>query len=260
MSNLALVKSSIRTGSARRADALSHLLLSGGSDAEESRLLDEVARSPHPSGLIHVVASYRLATVERHYGLCYRRIQSVFAPLGLTSIVMWTNLENKTDRDLHPFLLSTSGAGTSPRCWISFKRPPSYLSCVGSLTEEGIVYGTSAGAMILGQGPLTAVHAATSHHSLAEAQGLGFIPEFFLRCHYAPVDDPLIASSVEHRQRPIIALSDGAGLHVRDGVISVVGFDPAVVFTATARHVFPPVSLVLLEFSRNVVRGSDDSG
>jgi len=86
------------------------LLLSGGGSAEDSRLLDQL--------LVQLTAKGRMLYVpialdphQMTYASCYAWIRSVFTPLGLDRITMWSNLSAKTEADLNPFAALYIGGG-----------------------------------------------------------------------------------------------------------------------------------------------------
>lgn len=88
------------------------LLLSGGGSAEDSHLLDQL--------LVQLTAKGRMLylpiALDPHYmpyASCYEWIRSVFTPLGLDRITMWSDLSAKTEADLNPFAALYIGGGNT---------------------------------------------------------------------------------------------------------------------------------------------------
>jgi dipeptidase E len=78
------------------------LLLSGGGSAEDSLLLDQL--------LVHLTAGGNMLYLpiamdpdQRPYASCYQWIRSVFTPLGLDHITMWSDVSTKMADDLEAF-------------------------------------------------------------------------------------------------------------------------------------------------------------
>src|ERR1051326_1139283 len=79
------------------------LLLSGGGSAQDSLLLDQLLVQLTTRGLM-VYLPIALDPHQRPYASCYQWIRSVFTPLGLDRITMWSDISAaKTEEDLKPF-------------------------------------------------------------------------------------------------------------------------------------------------------------
>jgi dipeptidase E len=92
----------------------------------------------------------------------------------------------------------------------------------------GSVYGGSAGAILLGASIKTAPEASSSEFEAAK--GLDVLHGYSVVCHYdAAVREPVL-DFVGVTGRPVVALPERAGLHVRwDGRATSVGYEPVVV-------------------------------
>ena len=222
------------------------LLLSGGGSAEDSRLLDQL--------LVQLTAKgsmvYLPIAMDHHqmpYTSCYRWITSVFFPLGLDQISMWSDIAAKTEDDLKPFSALYIGGGNTFKLLRDLKQTRFDQAIQRFLHHGGIFYGGSAGAIICGRDISTASLLDRNDVGLEDTTGLDLLQGASIWCHYQPTDDQHIRNALERLQPPIIALSEKAGLYVQDNVVLAVGFEPVVVFHHDVRRTFPPSSVVPIE-------------
>jgi dipeptidase E len=110
----------------------------------------------------------------------------------------------------------------------------------------GIVYGGSAGAIILGRNIMTAAHSDVNAVGLQDTAGLDLFNGYSVRCHYQPADDARIQAYIERSTFPIIALSEQAGVLAQDGRVIALGTVPTVVFQARTRQTVTPSSILII--------------
>ncbi|GHO58521.1 Type 1 glutamine amidotransferase-like domain-containing protein [Ktedonobacter robiniae] len=221
------------------------LLLSGGGSAEDSLLLDQLLVQLTAKGPM-VYLPLALDPQQRPYASGYEWIGSVFTPLGLDHITMWSDVSAKTVDDLNPFAALYIGGGNTFKLLRDLKEARFDQVIRHFLHSGGIVYGGSAGAIICGRDISTASLLDRNDVGLEDATGLDLLQGASVWCHYQPTDDQQIRSFAERLQHPIIALDEKTGLYVQDDVVLAVGFEPVVVFHQDARRTFPPSSVVLI--------------
>jgi dipeptidase E len=222
------------------------LLLSGGGSAEDSRLLDQL--------LVQLTAKGRMLYVpialdphQMPYAPCYEWIRSVFTPLGLDRITMWSDLSAKTEADLNPFAALYIGGGNTYKLLHDLKQARFDQTIRIFLQHGGVVYGGSAGAIVCGRDISTASLLDRNDVGLEDTTGLDVLQGASVWCHYQPTDDQRIHSASKRLQHPIIALSEKTGVYVHDNIMLAVGFEPVAVFQHNVRRTFPPSSVVLIE-------------
>ncbi|MEK4670125.1 Type 1 glutamine amidotransferase-like domain-containing protein [Niallia sp. FSL R7-0271] len=81
---------------------------------------------------------------------CYKWINSVFKPLGIQEITMWTDLSNKTLEDLKQFSAIYIGGGNTFSLLNAIQISKLDKVLEEYIENEGVIYGGSAGAIILG--------------------------------------------------------------------------------------------------------------
>ena len=183
------------------------LLLSGGGSAEDSHLLDQL--------LVQLTAKGRMLYVpialDPHhipYASCYEWIRSVFTPLGLDRITMWSDLSAKTEADLNPFSALYIGGGNTYKLLRDLKQARFDQAIRLFLQHGGVVYGGSAGAIVCGRDISTASLLDRNEVGLEDTTGLDVLQGASVWCHYQPTDDQRIHSATERLQHPTIALSE----------------------------------------------------
>jgi dipeptidase E len=220
------------------------LIVAGGGGAEESRPLDEMLVRLIPVGHPLLYLPIALDPQARAYEKCLDWLRSVFVPLGLDQIVMWTDVTGKSDAELEPYAAAYIGGGNTFKLLYTLKRT-GFAASLGRFIERGgIVYGGSAGAAILGRDIMTTAHMDANDIGLHDTTGLDLLGGYAVWCHYRPSDDAGIATYVAQSTFPVIALSERAGVWAHDGQVMALGYEPTLVFRAHTRHTYAPSSLL----------------
>lgn len=95
--------------------------------------------------------------------------------------------------------------------------------------EGGVIYGGSAGAIILGNN-INTVKEENDNKYLFE-EGLNLFGNYSIRCHYNPdTDITKIALFIKRSNLPVIALPESTGVIIEDGRAKVVGDEPLYLF------------------------------
>ncbi|BCB03601.1 hypothetical protein KH172YL63_17340 [Bacillus sp. KH172YL63] len=168
------------------------LFLSGGGDREQTREIDaafaaEVDRSKP-------VLYIPVAMDESHisYDSCYEWIKRTLFPLGLREISMWVDLSQRTIEELRGFSAVYIGGGNTYSLLKNFSETGFHTLLDKFLAEGGIVYGGSAGAIIMGASILTCAHMDENAVGLNSFNGLSLMEDYSIWCHYEEKDDPLV--------------------------------------------------------------------
>lgn len=93
-----------------------------------------------------------IATLEENYESYFRWIKSVFEPFNFNNIIMWTDLSNnKVMDDLKDCSSIFIGGGNTYKLLNELRRTGFDNVLKTFIDQGGIVYGGSAGAIILGK-------------------------------------------------------------------------------------------------------------
>ncbi len=223
-----------------------HVIVAGGGNAEDSAPADDVfARSIHT----HQSILYLPIALDPHrhpYATCLAWLRSVFGPRGLHNISMWSDITGKTDEDVAPYAAVYIGGGNTFTLLHMFQST-GFLHVLRRFIERGgIVYGGSAGAIMLGRDIRTAAHMDPNDVRVTDSAGLNVLSGHAIWCHYQPADDMHIRAYVGQCGFPVIALSERAAVSARADQIVALGYDPTLVFDTQTRQVYGPSALITL--------------
>ncbi len=125
------------------------LFLSGGGNAEQSEPINKhfVEQMKSSPSLLYIPIAGDPSI--RPYVECLNYVKSMFNPLGVSEIEMWTDLEGKTLDDLKKFSGVYISGGDPLKLLEEFKSSGFSIVLTQYFQGGGIIYGQSAGALIL---------------------------------------------------------------------------------------------------------------
>ncbi|RPJ25722.1 MAG: peptidase E [Chloroflexi bacterium] len=202
------------------------IALAGGGGAEDSRLLDEVFASwVGPRGrLLYLPIALR---GMRSYESCLEWITGTFAPLNITRIIMWTDLAEHKVTELKEFEAIYIGGGNTYSLLAQLIDSGFDHHLKTYAYEGGIVYGGSAGAVVLGKDIRTVTYMDRNDIGLTEVNCLNLARDHSILPHYQPEMDKLIAEFAQKHRQPVLAISERSGVVIESGRMRTVGFEPA---------------------------------
>ncbi len=202
------------------------IALAGGGGAEDSRLLDEVFASwigPRGRLLYWPIALRGL----RPFQACFDWVKAIFVPLNITDITMWTDLAEHRAGDLEAFDAVYIGGGNTYSLLAQLAENGFDRSLKAYLAEGRAIYGGSAGAAVLGRDIQTVAHLDSNEIGLENTSGLNLADGHDIWVHYQAKDDTLIEAYVREHQRPVLAISERAGIVIEAANIRAAGFEAA---------------------------------
>ncbi|WP_282137234.1 Type 1 glutamine amidotransferase-like domain-containing protein [Rossellomorea aquimaris] len=213
-----------------------NLFLSGGGDKEQTEVLDKVFVSAIDLNkpMLYIPIGVQ---GEIPYEDCYKWIHSVFNPLGINGIEMWTDLEAKSLEDLKKFSSIYIGGGNTFYLLNTFRETGFDKILKEFVDNKGIVYGGSAGAIIFGRDILTASYMDPNHTNLKTFEGFNYIDNYSVWCHYETSNDSLIKEYVNKYGVSVLALPEEAGIIMNEGTLKVIGSSPAYIFRNGDKYV-----------------------
>jgi len=212
------------------------IALAGGGGAEDSRLLDEVFASwlgPRGRLLYWPIALGGL----RPFQACFDWIRALFLPLNITDITMWTNLSEHRAGDLEAFDAVYIGGGNTYYLLSQLVESGFDRSLKAYLAEGRAIYGGSAGAAVLGKDIQTVCHLDSNDIRLGNTSGLNLADDHDIWVHYQANDDAMIEAYVREHQRPVLAISERAGIVIESAKIRAAGFESAYRFDGQTKQV-----------------------
>jgi dipeptidase E len=221
------------------------LILSGGGGPEDSKEIDIffVGLLPKNPNILYIPIA--INTVKHPYVDCFNWVKSVFEPLGINKITMWIDLNGKKSEDLKNFDAIYIGGGNTFKLLNDFRRTGFDKLLLRFIKESGIVYGGSAGAIILSREIDAAeLRGDTNDVGLKDTSGLDLTNGFQVWCHYTKDQDKQIVKYMKGKNFKIIALSERSGIYVNDSHIKCLGSDNVIVFDKEKKITYTPNSII----------------
>jgi dipeptidase E len=210
------------------------IALAGGGGAEDSRLLDETFASwIGPEGkLLYLPIALRGI---RSFESCLEWITTTFASLNITRISMWTELAEHAVNELEEFDAVYIGGGNTYSLLAELINSNFDRHLKAYVQKGGIIYGGSAGAVVLGKDIRTVSHMDRNHIGLEAVNCLNLANDHSIWPHYQTRDDRLIEEYVKNYEQPVLAISDRSGVVIEAGTMRIVGFEPSYRFDEQGR-------------------------
>jgi dipeptidase E len=205
------------------------MALAGGGDARDSRLLDEVfAGWLGPAGsLLYLPLALRGVG---SFQAGYEWVLNTFAPLGVKNITMWTEFSGHSGDDLDPFDGIYIGGGNTFSLMAQLIESGFDAHIKSYVNSGNVVYGGSAGAIVLGRDIRTARHLDPNDVNLEQTGCLDLADGWTIWPHYVPQDDPLIFAYNQFYTEPVLALSERSGVVLDETGLHSMGYYPVYKF------------------------------
>lgn len=202
------------------------LLLAGGGDADDSWPLDE--RLVKQIGGSATMGYIPVAMPPKKYPDCEEWITSVFDQHGLANIEMWTSLTEVDADNVADVSAVYIGGGNTYRLLDKLRTTKTDLLLREFVSDGGLLYGGSAGAIICGETIETTPD--ENRVGLTDYTGLGLLPDIDVWCHYEDNDTEDVHEYATTSGQTVIALPERSGVSVTATRYKVVGHEPISVF------------------------------
>ncbi len=207
------------------------IFISGGGSEKESYPLDkEFVQSiiGDRKSILYIPIAMDADSVK--YEACYNWITNSLTTLSseFINITMWTNLNDKTGDDLNKFDAVYIGGGNTFKLLQHIYESNFFIILKEFINKGGIIYGGSAGAIIMGKNIDTVSEENDKNYKYSE--GLSVIGDYSIISHYQENIDKKIEEYIAIYNNPVIALSEKSGVKITGNIMKVVGYDSAIVF------------------------------
>jgi dipeptidase E len=207
------------------------LILAGGGDPKDSRQLDQfynkLLKNKRLLFLPQAVAP-RLWSYERAY--YWLRKNPV---LHNVKIRMWKSLEGRSYSELDGFDTIYLMGGNTFQLLHQLQKT-GFLQKLYEFIQSGrIVYGISAGAIVLGKDIRTALigkEADKNTVGLRNLDGLDLLNGYNVHPHYNPINDKELFEHLQERHVPFLAISEKSGVYVKNNTMKAIGYEPVYLF------------------------------
>ncbi len=205
------------------------IYLSGGGDESQSFSLDEYFFNKLPKGghFLYIPVALRGSDLYPTAQLWLAKVLELHGRSDLTFETAGNLLRYKNG-DIEKFNAIYIGGGNTWSLMRELKDScfTNYLSKY--LEAGGLVYGGSAGAIILGRRIDT--HDDENKISYKDTSGLDLLNHFSIACHYKDEQSNRFEEWSEHNNSSIICLQEEAGLIIENGSALCVGTKPCTIY------------------------------
>ena len=223
---------------------MSKIFLSGGGHANKTKKLDKLFEANIPEGMPMLYIPIAMPQKTLTFGQCYDWIKVVFPDVRID---MWTDLSSRKSEDLLQYGAVYFGGGNTYYLLYHICKTKFDKSLKRYYRSGGIMYGGSAGAIIMGKDIHTAGFGGDADRNevgIKELDGLNLVNGYSVQCHYTSADDKELMNYSKKFKVSVIALPDDTGLVVDGKKMLVIGESNAVVFTKTSKVVYIPNSTI----------------
>jgi len=206
------------------------LILAGGGDATRSAKVDTFYRSLNPGQRTIACIPQAIAPAEGAWERVERWLLERPALEGFDAHTIGdlAGVEPTTLSSFHSIFIMGGDTFTLLAC----VKAAGFGSKLKAVLDEVPIYGTSAGAIILGHDIESAQVGPESDENAAGLLDLGafnLLDGYNAYTHFTPEQSRLLADFCKRANRPCIALGEGAGVFVEDQEVTNIGADPVVI-------------------------------
>ena len=223
------------------------LFLSGGGHANKTKKLDNLFYSKLPKSKRLLYVPIAMPKEIFSQGDCFDWITQVFPKFGTDKIDMWTNLDNRNYEHLNEYGAVYFGGGNTFSLLNHLRKSGFDKLLLKYYKNGGIIYGGSAGAIILGNEIGTAYFGGDADENfvkLKDLKGLRLVKNFSIQCHYTQIDDVDAFNYVNKNNINIVALPEETGLYVNGIEMKVIGDKSAAVFNKSSKKIYKPNTFI----------------
>jgi dipeptidase E len=184
------------------------ILLGGGGSAEDERPIFERFAAWVGAGRV----LYLPIAAERPGSAHLAWVTSVLSPLGVRHTDMWTTFAGHQPGELAAYAGLFIGGGNT--YWLLHQlRASGFGDAIRQYAQQGgVVYGGSAGAIVLGANISTCAHIDHNDVGITDLHGLDLLDGHAVWCHYRAADFPLTQVFVRRTRLPTYLLAETTGL------------------------------------------------
>ncbi len=157
---------------------------------------------------------------------------NIFQPHNHDNFEMWTSLKDKSIKDLEGVKGIIIGGGNTFRLLKEFRNSNFSELLKYFIENEGIVYGISAGAIILTKSIITAKPIDNNKENLRNLEGINFLNNLGIFCHYEKKYDKDISNIIKKRYMNVVGLPEGCGVYINNKTQKIIGNNPATLFSS----------------------------
>ena len=222
-----------------------HLFVGGGAEGKipelDKKFALELSKQREKKLLYLPIAHPEITYkgIKYTYAGMFEGIKWHYAKFGVTQIDMWTDLSNKTSNDLNGYGAIYIGGGNTFSLMDQFRKNGFDKLLNEYMDKNGIVYGSSAGAAILGKDICIVSKFGEdpdiNHINLTDLSSFDKLDGKIVFPHYREVDDNNLQNYIKKTKSMVIAIPSLSGLHISGNEAEVLGVSDAYFFKNTLK-------------------------
>ncbi|MEI6237957.1 MAG: Type 1 glutamine amidotransferase-like domain-containing protein [bacterium] len=215
------------------------IYLSGGGDADKTTIIDtHFIKSLPKKDILYIPVAMERDLIG--YEACYDWFTNTISKISEEFVDISMILNLKEIKDLKQFSAIYIGGGNTYKLLKEINQSGFGIQLKEYIKAGGIVYGGSAGAIILGKDISTVID-ENKKYNYNFSSGLSLIGNYSVVCHYKEGEDEKIREYLKNNNNPIIAIPEGAGLMVKMNSMLAIGSYPVIVYEndGSVRKILP---------------------
>ena len=177
-----------------------------------------------------------LAMNKERYPGCYSWIVDELKHIDVPSIEMVTSAEDLVMRNLLDYSFIFIGGGNTYKLLNDLKSSGSFSKIKKYIENNGIVFGGSAGAIVLGQSIATCKYADRNDIRLSDLEAFNVVSQFSFLCHFTnqtkekQIQNTKYLKDYTSHYEKVIALPEEDTIYYEDGCYQIFGDCPFYIF------------------------------
>lgn len=176
-----------------------------------------------------------LAMKSERYSSCYEWIKDELKDVDVPNIDMVVSSEDLFNKNLENYSALFIGGGNTFKLLKDLKDSGSFEKIKAFIENNGIVFGGSAGAIILGQCIDTCKYADKNEVELKDLMGFDVVSYFSFLCHFTNQDKEKTELNKNYllelsKEEKIIALPEEDTIYYENGKFEIIGNRPFYIF------------------------------
>lgn len=221
--------------------SMTRVVLAGGGDAEESKLIDQQFARSLPRGRM-VFIPHAVAPKTWTFEKAFEWVKKPAAFSGIR-IEMWTDLAEYAYSDLDEFdAIYLMGGNTFDLLYQL--RNADFLSKIAAFMQSGrTIYGVSAGAIVLGHeiGPAAlGPERDLNEVGIDDLHGLDVLSGANVLTHYTANQNDEVLAYLSKHPAPLIAIPERSGVILDGDSYACLGTEPVFLYSRGQRRTIDP--------------------
>jgi dipeptidase E len=180
----------------------------------------------------------------RRHEQCLAWLTEVLRPMGITSISMWSDFSGRSPEQIAEHDAVFIGGGCTYLLLHELKESGFDRALIEFYRNGGVIYGGSAGAIVLGSDIKPCAHIDRNICGLEDTTGLNLVNDLAVACHYRKEHADILRQCSGELQTSILALSERTGLTMERGTMRIAGHVPAMLLNEKSITELPVGSVV----------------